>query len=275
MAESRFAEAIPIYENLLKSFPGNAGLLLNLALAEEMAGQPARAIPHFESVLKTQPDNVPALLSLSMARMQMNQSREAIAPLRKLIKLDPDNLNAAGLLAEAEMNQGLFEDAAGHYREVTARNDTDPRAWYGLGKAYESLAARTFERLNRDAPQSPYVAILLGDTRLQRKQYRSAFFFYREAQSKSPDLPGIHTGLAEVYRNTGHADWAATEKEREQTLPRPDCKAQTPECAFLSQHFTEVTKAVTPKADASYALLGDQGLQCTRCRGIRSPEPVA
>ncbi len=251
MAESRFAEAIPIYESLLKAYPGNPGLLLDLALAEEMAGQPAHAIPHFESVLKIQPDNAPALLSLSMARMQLNQSREASAPLRKLIKLQPDNLNAVGLLAEAEMNQGLFEDAAGHYREVTARNETDPRAWYGLGKAYESLAARAFDRLNRDAQQSPYVAILLADTRLQRNQYRSAFFFYREAQSKSPDLPGIHAGLAEVYRNTGHADWASTEKEREEALPRPDCKTQTPECAFLSQHFTAVIKTVTPKADAA------------------------
>jgi len=92
------------------------------------------------------------------------------------------------------------------------------------------------------------VAILLADTRLQRKQYRSAFFFYREAQSKSPDLPGIHAGVAEVYRNTGHTDWAATEKEREETLARPDCKEQTPQCAFVSQHFTEVVKAVTPRA---------------------------
>src|SRR5580692_9291356 len=63
MAASRFAEAIPIYENLLKAVPGNTGLLLNLALAEEMAGRPARAVPHFEAVLKVQPDNVPALTS--------------------------------------------------------------------------------------------------------------------------------------------------------------------------------------------------------------------
>ena len=37
MADRRFAEAIPIYEHLVKAVPGNPGLLLNLALAEEMA----------------------------------------------------------------------------------------------------------------------------------------------------------------------------------------------------------------------------------------------
>lgn len=247
MAEHHFTEAIPIYENLLKAFPDNTGLLLNLALAEEMAGRPAHAIPHFESVLRVQPDNVPALLSLSMARLQLNQPHEAIAPLQRLIKLDPNNLDAVGMLAEAEMSQGSFEQAAEHYRELTARDDTDPRAWYGLGKAYESLATHTFERLNQSAPQSPYVAILLADTRLQRHQYRSAFFFYRQAQSQSPNLPGIHAGLAQVYRNTDHVDWAATEKEREATLPQPDCKVQASECAFLTRHYFEVVKEATPK----------------------------
>ncbi|MBV8810312.1 MAG: tetratricopeptide repeat protein, partial [Acidobacteriaceae bacterium] len=235
MAEHQFAEAIPIYKKLLKAYPENTGLLLNLALAEQMAGQPARAIPHFESVLKTEPDNVPALLSLSMARLQLSQSGEAIAPLEKVLKLDPENLDAVGMLAEAELNQGSFEEAAEHYRELTARSGADPRAWYGLGKAYESLATRTFARLSQTAPESSYVAILLAETSLQRHRYRSAFFFYREAQSKSSDLPGIHAGLAEVYKNTDHADWAAAEKQREETLPRPDCRVQTPECAFLSQ----------------------------------------
>jgi tetratricopeptide (TPR) repeat protein len=242
MASSRFAEAIPIYEKLVKALPGNTGLLLNLALAEEMAGQPARAIPHFETVLKVQPNSLPALLSLSMARLQLNQSREALAPLRKAIELDPGNLNAIGMLAEAELDQKLFEDAAAHYRALTDKNAADPRAWYGLGKAYESLATRTFDRLNQSAPQSVYIAILLADTRLERHQYRSAFFFYNEAQRKSPDFPGIHSGLAAVYRQTNHEDWAGDEQKREENLPAPDCRMQAAECAFFSKHFIEAIK---------------------------------
>jgi tetratricopeptide (TPR) repeat protein len=248
MAASRFAEAIPIYEKLVKALPGNTGMLLNLALAEEMAGRPANAIPHFEAVLKVQPDSLPALLSLSMARLQLNQSREAIAPLRKVVQLDPANLNAIGMLAEAELNQKQFEQAAAHYRELTGKNAADARAWYGLGKAYESLATRTFDRLNQSAPESPYIAILLADTRLQRHQYRSAFFFYHEAQSKSPDFPCIHAGLAAVYRQTNHPDWAADEQKREENLPAPDCKLQAAECAFFSKHFVEAVKDAGPNA---------------------------
>jgi tetratricopeptide (TPR) repeat protein len=237
MADHRFAEAIPLYEHLVKVVPGNPGLLLNLGLAEEMAGQHARSIPNFEAVLKSQPDNIPALVSLSMARLALNQSREALAPLRKLISLDPTDLNALGMLAGAELNQNRFEDAAAHYRKLAEADANDSRAWYGLGKAYESLATRTFDRLNQSAPQSPYIATLLADTRLERRQYRSAFFFYREAQSKLPTLPGIHAGLALVYRNTGHEDWAASEQNLESALSAPDCATPTAECAFLAKHF--------------------------------------
>jgi predicted Zn-dependent protease len=180
-----------------------------------------------------------------MARLELNQSREALAPLRKLMTLDPTDLNALGMLAGAELSQNLFEAAATHYRKLTDAEPTDSRAWFGLGKAYEALATRTFDRLNKSAPQSPYIATLLADTRLQRRQYRSAFFFYREAQNKLPDLPGLHAGLALVYRNTGHDDWAASEEKLEETLRAPECKIQTAECAFLSDHFLDAAESAS------------------------------
>jgi tetratricopeptide (TPR) repeat protein len=250
MAERKFAEAIPIYEHLVKAVPGNPGLLLNLALAEEMAGRPARAIPHFEAVLKVQPNSVPALLSLSMARLQLGQSKEAIGPLRKLIALQPNNLDVLGMLAGAELNENRFVDAAEHYRQITAKEEGDPRAWYGLGKAYEGLASGAFEKLNKSAPQSAYVAVLLADTRLQRRQFRSAFFFYKEAQKMMPEMRGLHAGLAMVYRQTEHADWAAEEQKREDGLPAPDCKLKAAECAFLSQDFLDAVKSVSTTASA-------------------------
>jgi tetratricopeptide (TPR) repeat protein len=266
MANHQFEEAIPLYEKLVKAVPGNTGLLLNLGLAEEMAGHPARAIPHLESVLKSQPDAVPALFSLGMARLQLNQPRQALAPLRKLLTLDPKNTNALGMLADAELTESLFEESAAHFRQLTAQVPDDPRAWYGLGKSYGSLAASTFDRLNKAAPESAYIAILLADTRLQRKQYRSAFFFYQEAQRKLPDIPGLHAGLAQVYRATNHTDWADVERKREEALPAPDCRVRASECAFLAgQYLDSVKSAATPEslfwATRSYNQLAGQAFE--------------
>ncbi len=61
MSQGRFEDAIVVYRDMVKAMPGNPGLLLNLALAEQMAGHPDQAIPHFEAVLKTEPNSIPAL----------------------------------------------------------------------------------------------------------------------------------------------------------------------------------------------------------------------
>ncbi len=233
MAQGRFEEAIPIYRHLVSAVPGNRGLLLNLGLAEEMAGHPRKAVPQFEAVLKLQPENVPALTSLGMAELQMNEPRAAVAPLEKLLRLEPDNHNARGMLAGAYLSLNRSAESAVEYRKLTSADAADPKAWYGLGKAYETLAAHTFSQLSKQAPESPYVAALLADSRLQRKQYRSAFFFYRQAQTKLPELPGLHAGLAKVYQDTGHANWATEEKQLEAKTSNAGCKTQGTECDFL------------------------------------------
>ncbi len=86
MSEGRFAEAIPIYQSLVRAVPGNPGLILNLGMAEQMAGQPRQAIPQFEAVLKLDPENIPALT----------------------------------LIAEAYQNTGKFDSAAATYRKLTS-----------------------------------------------------------------------------------------------------------------------------------------------------------
>src|ERR1700689_364221 len=72
MAGGHFEEAIPICEQLVKAMPGNPGLVLNLGLAEEMAGHPGQAVPRFEEVLKVEPGSVPALTSLATVQLQLN-----------------------------------------------------------------------------------------------------------------------------------------------------------------------------------------------------------
>jgi tetratricopeptide (TPR) repeat protein len=249
MAEGRFDEAIPIYERLVAAVPGNLGLMLNLGLAEEMSGHPQKAIPHLESVLKVQPDSFPALTSLGMAYLQLNQPAAAIAPLEKLTKVQPENQNARGMLAGAYLAVDQPAKAVDQYQKLTALDASDAKAWYGLGKSYESLATRSFTELSKNAPQSAYVAVLLGDARLQRKQYRSAFFFYREAQNKMPNLAGLHAGLAKVYQGTGHSEWAESEESKEHTAA--NCVTQSPECRFLKGDFTSLTRTI----DASPASL--------------------
>ena len=154
MAGGHFEEAIPICEQLVKAMPGIPGLVLNLGLAEEMAGHPDKAAPRFKEVLKVEPGNVPALTSLATVQLQLNHPQLALVPLKKLLTLEPSNHDARGMFAGALMGADQFDEAAEQYRKLTAEDATDAKAWYGLGKAYESLAGRSLERISQHAPES-------------------------------------------------------------------------------------------------------------------------
>jgi predicted Zn-dependent protease len=245
MGEGRFQEAIPIYQQLVRAVPGNPGLILNLGLAQFMAGHPSDAIPQFEAVLKTDPANVPALSSLATAHLQLNQPRPAIAPLEKLLSLQPDNRDTRGMLAGAQMAVNRLAEAAAQYSKLTAMDTADAKAWYGLGKAYEELSTASFDRLEKTAPESAYILDLVADSQLSRGQYRSAFFFYKQAAEKKAGLPGLHAGMAEVYMKTGHNDWAEEEKRAESALPKPSCAAHPAECHFRAGRLLQSAQSAT------------------------------
>ena len=252
MSEGRFADAIPIYQKLVRMVPGNPGLILNLGLAQEMAGHPADAIPQFEAVLKADPTSVPALTSLGTAHLQLNQPKLAIPPLQKLLTLQPDDRDARGMLAGALLSTGRAREAASHYRNLTASDSKDAQAWYGLGRSYEALADESFDRLEKAAPESAYVLTLVADSQASRQQYRSAFFFYKQAEGKMAGLPTLHAGLAHVYDKSGHPDWAQQEQSREQAAAAQICKVPSPGCSFLNGKYLDAGQKAGTTADGLF-----------------------
>ncbi|MBS1860042.1 MAG: tetratricopeptide repeat protein, partial [Acidobacteria bacterium] len=251
MQAGQFDRAAAIYTELVKALPGNPGLLLNLGLAQHMGGHEREAAATLEQVLKLKPDALPALITLASAKMAMDRPAEAIAPLRKALAIKPD-LETHGMLANALLEAKRPLEAEAEYRKLSDTAANDPRVWYGLGMSYQAIAGEAFDQLQRANPTSPYVSALVADTRVQRRQYRSGFFFYSEAAKQLPQLHGIHAALADVYRKTGHGDWAAEEDAKESALPPADCQAHPFECQFIGGHdlqiVTQPLRAPTPEA---------------------------
>ncbi len=255
MAVGRFTEAVPLCKELVAAMPGNTGLLLNLGLAQHLAGMEKESVPTFEAVLKVEPKRIPALLSLAAARLALGQPALAVPVLNRALVVEPRNGEARGLLADALTATGKLDEAAEQYRSLTELAPNDPRTWYGLGMAYQAMAVDAFERLQKADPESPYVGALIGDTRVQRHQYRSAFFYYSDALKKVPTLHGTHAAIAEVYRKTGHPDWAAQEDALERALPAADCATHPGECQFQGGHDIQATvlpPKPTPTTEALY-----------------------
>jgi len=237
MAEGKFAQAIPLYRELNQAVPNNAGLMLNLGMALHMAGEERQSLSPLETAVKLDPTLAPAWLFLGAARLQLGQTPAAVAALKTVLSLEPDHRDALEMLAGALLSLDRPAEAAEQYRKLADLDPENSSAWYGLGRCYESLSVRAFAELQGTAPDSAYWQALVAETRFREQQLSSAFYLYRSALEKMPEMRGLHAQVAEVYRLSGHPDWASLEEEKEQRLPRPDCRTQTLECQFREGQF--------------------------------------
>jgi predicted Zn-dependent protease len=253
MAAGRYADAVPVYQALVRARPGNPGLLLNLGMALHLSGQDQEAIPQFEAVLRLQPDSLPASLFLGAANMGLQRPQAALAPLQRAVRAQPDNVEARSLLAQALLGLRRPAEAVPHLRRLTQLVPKDPAAWFNLGQIYEELAGQLFEALLERDPESPFVLALVAEVRAKEENREAAFHLYRQAAERAPGLRGIHAALARIYRDTGHPDWAAVEEERERGLGKPDCVRPSLECAFAGGRYADVlggaAAAKTPEMD--------------------------
>jgi predicted Zn-dependent protease len=196
-----------------------------------MSGHRHESIPEFEKVLNADPNNRPALLSLGAAYLGVNEPGKAIPFLTRFVGLQPSNVESRGMLAGALLTIGRAADAAMHYKKLTILSPQDPKAWHGLGRSYEALAQSAFQQLDKSAQGSPEWLALIADSRMERRQYRSAFYFYRKALEAKPDFSALHESIAELYRRSGHADWAAAEAKK---VKQGDCAVAKQACDFAA-----------------------------------------
>lgn len=252
MSAGRFEEAAAIYRELVRALPHNPGLRLNLGLALHSAGHFREAIGQFQAVLKQQPNSGPAWLMLGMARLKLGQPARAITPLERALRSDPKNTIARLELADAYLSLGWAAEAATHFQRLSDLEPSNPKAWQGLGLSYVVLSRQAFSALEKVAPESAYMYVLLARSRDAQNRPPSAFALYRQALAKSPGMRGVHGALAAIYQKTDHPDWAAIEEERERQLPPPDCASAKLECDFLAGRYTELVAAAgllsTPEA---------------------------
>jgi tetratricopeptide (TPR) repeat protein len=253
MAAERYAEAIPLYRALVQALPDNAGLRLNLGMALHLSGQDEEAVPHLEQALRQNPHALPAALFLGAAFLRTGHPDRALGPLQTAVKLDPAHLEARALLSDAFLAVSEFARALPHLRRLTELDPESARAWSGLGSAYEALAAQAFDDLVSREPEGAYTAALAARARREQGQEEVAFQLYRDALRLAPTLRGLHSALADIYRATGHADWAAVEDERERALPRLSCATPTPECE-LAQGKPQAALAATLKVGSPETL---------------------
>ncbi len=247
MNSGKYKEAISIYLELIRAFPTQPGLRMNLGIAQHMAGQYQESIRQLEAALRADPKLTEALLFLGASEQQLGNPARAVPHLQTYVQREGKDPRGRQLLGDAFLALQKFETAAQQFDALSKIEPENPRAWYGNGRSYEALAGRAFGKLETLAPESAYWFALVAATRMAQKQYRSAFFFYQRALEKQPTMRGIHVALSDIYRKTGNPEWATKEEEKELQLGLPDCDSEKVVCDFLAGRFQEVLVAVRNK----------------------------
>ncbi len=263
MASGDYENAIALYSELNRAVPNNAGLIMNLGLALHQAGRYGQALVQFQSVTRLQPGLTTALLFIGLDYQKLKQPEKAIAPLRRVAAAEPANQIAQLELADAYLAIRRPEEASGHFARLTELDPKEPKAWQGLGLSHLALSRKVFEILERTAPESPYWFAVAARVKLEQRQPRASFRLYQEALARAPRMSISHAGLADVYRYTGHNDWAALEDAKAADGTNVQARPGTPEALYekIAAHQEQARAAFTrlielPPTAESHELMG-------------------
>jgi tetratricopeptide (TPR) repeat protein len=127
----RFADAIPIYKELLAAFPQSSVLACELGLVEMAVGNTADAESHLRLSLDRNPANSHALLGMANLAMGRQDFKSAEGRLLDVLSLDPDDIEANFDLG-AVYFQNLGEPAKAvrywqHFLELQPNDAEAPR----------------------------------------------------------------------------------------------------------------------------------------------------
>jgi tetratricopeptide (TPR) repeat protein len=182
----RYAEAIPMFENVLKKYPHDAVSLFDIAGSYEKLTQYPQAERYYLESLAYKPEYAEAHYNLGNVYNKLGRPDEAIAQFDTTIRLKPEMFEAYNNLGNALSAKGDVARAIEQYREALRRNPDYVEAYTNLGSALrksgkndEALEQYTAAlRINPQfAPAEYNMAIVyleLGDSANARRHFEAA-----------------------------------------------------------------------------------------------------
>ncbi len=131
LARGRYADAIPLYQELVRALPGNPGLLLNLGIAEHMAGRDREAAATLGEVLRVEPNHGPALAICGASYLRLGDPAKAVGFLERALRVMPQDNEVLPMLADAALMSGKFGTASSALRALSKVQPGEPRIWAG------------------------------------------------------------------------------------------------------------------------------------------------
>ena len=133
--QGMMTEAETLYRNVLKKFPGHPGTLRLMAILSHQVGRSAdESIAYLRDALAADPDFALAHKNIGFLLAKEKQVDEAIFHFAQAARLLPDDIECRMEFARLLDEDGEYDQALSIYREIVVIDESDPRAYRGIGK---------------------------------------------------------------------------------------------------------------------------------------------
>jgi tetratricopeptide (TPR) repeat protein len=191
------------YEAILKLTPNEAVILNNLGLVYHLQGNYRTAIQTFQKAIKYNSDLLGAYVFLGIDYYRTNQIEKAVGPLKTAIRLSPKDVQAHLYLGRCYLELGQYEASL---QEIRAASNLEPKntdILYTLGQVYGKLMSAAYMRMAEVSPDSYQVHQVLAESYSAQKNTDKAIEEYKAAISRSPNTPGLHYALGDIFWRAG------------------------------------------------------------------------
>jgi tetratricopeptide (TPR) repeat protein len=210
-----YAAAEREYRVVLSGRPNFAEVHMNLGLLYQLQERVPEAMAEFQRALKIKPALAGANFFLGVDYCKNGQGAKAIPYLRAASQEEPKRPDVWSWLATAQELSGDYEAEAATLKHALSLQPRSVDILYLLGHTYEALGKREVTRLEKTAPASSWSEELLAESYSSSTEWSFAVIRFQNALALSPNRPGLHVRLGEVFLRAGRVDKAAQEFEQE------------------------------------------------------------
>jgi tetratricopeptide (TPR) repeat protein len=220
-----YAAAEREYRAVLAELPNFAEVHMNLGLVYQLQGRTPEAMAEFLRALKIKPTLAGANFFLGVDYCKSGNGAKAIPYLRAALRQEPNRPDIWSWLATAQEVSGNVQAEIKTLKHALSLQPRDADMLYLLGHAYEKLGKQEVGRLEKAAPASSWSEQLLAESYSSSTQWSFAVIRFQNALVLSPDRPGLHVRLGEVFLHAGRLERAAQEFEQELRISPNDLRA--------------------------------------------------
>jgi len=213
--EKDYATAEREYRSALALAPAFAEVHMNLGLVYQLEDRPTDAMVEFRNALKIKPGLAGANFFLGVDYCKLGEGAKAIPYLRAALKAEPDRPDTWLWLATGQEIAGQWQAEVATLHRALELRPADVDLLYLLGSAYERLGKQEVAHLGKVAPGSSRSEQLLAESYASSNEWPSAVIHFQNALAASPDRPGLHTEMGEVFLHAGKVNQAIREFDEE------------------------------------------------------------